>query len=67
MEPTITNSYKPGKTSVTVTKRWEDNNDQDGKRQTPLRYSFYLDSKAQGKEVELSAKITGLIPLAICL
>ncbi|MBO5517145.1 MAG: Cna B-type domain-containing protein, partial [Firmicutes bacterium] len=28
----ITNSYTPEKTTVTVTKTWDDNNDQDGKR-----------------------------------
>ncbi len=28
----ITNSYKPEETSVKVTKKWEDANDQDGKR-----------------------------------
>ena len=53
---TITNSYKPGKTSVTVTKRWEDNNDQDGKRPGTIKVQLYADGKAQGKEVELSAK-----------
>ena len=53
---TITNSYKPGKTSVTVTKRWEDNNDQDGKRPNIIKVQLYADGKAQGKEVELSAK-----------
>ena len=53
---TITNSYKPGKTSVTVTKRWEDNNDQDGKRPNTIKVQLYADGKAQGKEVELSAK-----------
>lgn len=53
---TITNSYKPGKTSVTVTKRWEDNNDQDGKRPSAIKVQLYADGKAQGKEVELSAK-----------
>lgn len=29
---TITNKYTPGKTSAIVTKNWEDNNNQDGKR-----------------------------------
>ncbi|EHI73739.1 collagen-binding protein, peptidoglycan linked protein (LPXTG motif) [Streptococcus criceti] len=28
----ITNNYTPGKTSLTVTKVWDDNNDQDGIR-----------------------------------
>ena len=53
---TITNSYKPGKTSVTVTKRWEDDNDQDGKRPNTIKVQLYADGKAQGKEVELSTK-----------
>ena len=29
---TITNSYTPGKTSISVEKIWNDNNNQDGKR-----------------------------------
>ena len=65
---TITNSYKPGKTSVTVTKRWEDNNDQDGKRpKAPLRYSSMQMAKLKEKKWNFLLKITGLIPLAICL
>ncbi|PNZ73780.1 Cna B-type domain-containing protein, partial [Mammaliicoccus stepanovicii] len=29
---TITNEYTPGKTTATVTKQWDDKNNQDGKR-----------------------------------
>ena len=33
----ITNSYTPGKTSISVTKVWDDNNNQDGKRETSVK------------------------------
>ena len=40
---TITNSYTPGKTSITATKSWSDANDQDGKR--PTSVTFVLSAK----------------------
>ena len=36
----FTNSYAPGKTSVTVTKAWEDANDQDGIRPTSVEVTL---------------------------
>ncbi|MGY3749608.1 Cna B-type domain-containing protein [Vagococcus acidifermentans] len=51
---TITNSYTPGKTSVTVTKAWEDNNNQDGKRPDSVQVQLYADGKAAGEPVTLA-------------
>ena len=51
----ITNSYTPGKTSVTVTKRWLDNDDQDGKRPQSIKVQLYADGKESGTPVELTS------------
>ena len=49
----IKNSYTPKKTSVTVTKKWDDNNDQDGKRPEKVKVQLYGDGVKVGGEVEL--------------
>ncbi|MDO6152350.1 Cna B-type domain-containing protein, partial [Staphylococcus aureus] len=46
---TITNKYTPGETSATVTKNWDDNKNQDGKRSTENKVELYQDRKATGK------------------
>ncbi|MGG5331733.1 Cna B-type domain-containing protein [Enterococcus sp. AZ163] len=51
---TITNSYTPGKTSVTVTKAWNDSNNQDGLRPNKITVQLYADGKKSGNPVELS-------------
>lgn len=51
---TITNTYKPGKTSLTVTKKWDDAENQDGLRPKAIKVQLYADGQALGKEVELS-------------
>ncbi|KXT77958.1 Cna B-type domain-containing protein [Streptococcus sp. DD13] len=50
----ITNSYQPGKTSLTVTKRWEDKDNQDGSRPTSVKVQLYADGQAVGDVVELT-------------
>ena len=51
----ITNSYTPGKTSITVTKAWEDGNNQDGKRPRNVQVQLYADGTAvEGKTATLS-------------
>ena len=45
---TITNTHETEKSDVTVTKVWEDNNDQDGIRPEEIEVTLYAD----GKEVE---------------
>ena len=50
----IKNSYTPEETSVTVTKGWNDANDQDGKRPKSIKVQLYGDDKKVGEEVELS-------------
>lgn len=51
---TITNTYKPGKTSLTVTKKWYDAENQDGLRPKTIKVQLYTDGQKLGKEVELS-------------
>ncbi len=51
---TITNSYTPGKTSYSVTKKWEDNNDQDGKRPASIQVQLYANGNEKGDPVNLS-------------
>ncbi|MGY3742906.1 Cna B-type domain-containing protein [Leuconostoc inhae] len=50
----LTNHYTPGKTSVTVTKRWDDKNNQDGVRPEAIKVQLYADSKAIGSAVTLN-------------
>lgn len=50
----IVNSYTPGKTSVTVTKRWNDNNNQDGIRPNKINVQLYADGEMCGNKVELN-------------
>ena len=49
----IKNRYTPKKTSVTVTKRWNDNNDQDGKRPNSVKVQLFGDGNKVGAEVEI--------------
>ena len=49
----IENSYTPKKTSVTVTKSWDDANNQDGKRPDSVKVQLYGDGNKVGNEVEL--------------
>lgn len=51
---TITNTYKPGKTSLTVTKKWADAENQDGLRPKIIKVQLYADGQELGKVVELS-------------
>lgn len=53
---TITNTHAPGKTSVTVTKKWDDENDKDGIRPKSIRVQLYANDQKVGQEVELSAE-----------
>ena len=50
----ITNSYIPGKTSVTVTKAWDDKNNQDGLRPGSIQVQLYADGKAVGAAIDLT-------------
>ncbi len=42
---TITNKYVPEETSVHVEKKWDDNNNQDGKRPDSVTFTLYADGK----------------------
>ncbi len=48
---TITNSYTPGKTSVTVTKAWDDNNNQDGVRPDTVTVLLLADGVVTDKQI----------------
>ena len=52
----LTNSYTPGKTSVTVSKVWDDANNQDGLRPDKVTVQLYADDEKSGSEVTLSAE-----------
>ncbi|WP_156008327.1 Cna B-type domain-containing protein, partial [Streptococcus ruminantium] len=51
----ITNSYTPGQTSLTVTKVWKDNNNQDGKRSGSIQVQLYADGEKLGEPITLTA------------
>ncbi|MFA6847280.1 MAG: Cna B-type domain-containing protein [Lachnospiraceae bacterium] len=51
----VTNTYTPGKTSVTVTKVWNDENNKDNIRPGSVSVQLYADGTAKGDVVTLSA------------
>ncbi|SDZ95207.1 hypothetical protein SAMN02745687_01215, partial [Lachnospiraceae bacterium NK3A20] len=51
----VTNTHTPGKTSVAVTKAWDDKNNQDGKRPDSVTVRLLADGEDTGKSVVLSA------------
>ena len=50
----LTNSYTPGKTSVSVSKVWKDANDKEHTRPKSVKVQLYADGAVQGAPVELS-------------
>lgn len=54
---TITNKYVPGTVSRTVTKVWDDQNNQDGIRPTTVTVQLYADGVAKGEAVTLNEGI----------
>ena len=50
----VTNTHAPGKTSIAVTKAWNDNNNQDGKRPNDVTIHLLADGKDTGKTVTLN-------------
>lgn len=50
----ITNSYTPGKTSIGVTKSWDDWYDQDGLRPTNIQVQLYANGQASGDPISLN-------------
>ena len=51
---TITNTYSPEETQITITKKWEDNNNQDGKRPTEVEFELYKNGTAIGNKKTLT-------------
>ena len=50
----VINKYTPSKTSITVLKNWDDNNNQDGIRPKSVVVKLFADGKNTGKTLELS-------------
>ncbi|MFT4445789.1 Cna B-type domain-containing protein, partial [Parvimonas sp. G1967] len=50
----VKNSYTPGKTSVQVTKAWEDKNNQDGKRPASVTVKLLADGVETGDKLTLT-------------
>ncbi|CAM2894420.1 conserved exported hypothetical protein [Dellaglioa algida] len=50
----LINSYIPKKTIIQVTKKWDDQNNQDGVRPDKVWVQLYANGKTQGEVVELS-------------
>ncbi|AXU11247.1 Cna B-type domain-containing protein [Parvimonas micra] len=50
----VNNSYTPGKTSLQVTKAWEDKNDQDGVRPNSVTIKLLADGVETGKKLVLT-------------
>lgn len=50
----IINTYSPGKTSATVTKHWNDNNNQDGIRPNNIKIQLYANNKKYNEPIELN-------------
>lgn len=50
----VTNSYTPGKTSVQVTKKWNDADDKDGKRPTSVTITLFADGEKTDKTLVLN-------------
>ncbi|WP_311467990.1 Cna B-type domain-containing protein [uncultured Abiotrophia sp.] len=51
----LTNSHTPGQTTLTVTKQWQDQGDQDGLRPSQIQVQLYADGVASGSPVTLTA------------
>ena len=52
----LTNTHTPGKTSISVTKAWEDAQDQDGKRPDTVEVVLTADGKETEQKVTLNAE-----------
>ena len=50
----VTNTYSPEQTSITVTKAWADNNDQDGLRPESVTVKLLADGRDTGKTLTLN-------------
>ncbi|ORO48266.1 adhesin [Streptococcus oralis subsp. tigurinus] len=51
----FTNKYTPAKTSVSVAKKWDDKDNQDGKRPSSVTVKLLADGQDTGKTLELNA------------
>ena len=51
---TITNSYTPQTMNITVSKTWNDNNNQDGKRPPSVKVTLYANGISTGKSLTMS-------------
>ncbi len=56
---TVTNNYTPEKTTVSVHKLWDDNNDQDSIRPSSVTVELFADNVTTGKTAELQSPLWG--------
>ncbi|MDO4803260.1 MAG: Cna B-type domain-containing protein [Lachnospiraceae bacterium] len=61
---TITNRYAPGETSATVTKVWDDNNNQDGVRPASITVTLMKNGTATDQTVTLNADINWTVTIS---
>ncbi len=57
---TLTNTYEPGKTSVTVFADWEDENNRDGIRPTSITVTLLADGAETGQTLTLTGEENGI-------
>ncbi len=57
---TLTNTYEPGKTSVTVIADWEDEDDRDGIRPTGITVTLLADGAETGQTLTLTGDENGI-------
>ena len=50
----VTNTHAPGKTNISVTKAWDDNEDQDGIRPKSIKVTLLADGEDTGKSLTLN-------------
>src|SRR5699024_6934471 len=55
LDSVVTNTYTPEKTSATVTKVWNDGNNQDGNRPDSISVQLFADGETYGEPVEVTA------------
>ncbi len=52
----VTNTYSPGKTSLTVTKNWQDNSNQDNIRPSKVEIQLLANGQKQGDPITLNSE-----------
>lgn len=53
---TVTNTYQPETTQISVKKEWKDDNNAENKRPSSIQVQLYANGKPQGEAIELNEK-----------